>query len=63
MADRRAKGTGVEAELLTLEGAGHGFKGKDAETAEKALLSFFDKYLYRHNGCGHALGLLRTGGT
>lgn len=37
--------SGVEAELLTLEGAGHGFKGKDAETSEKALIAFFDKHL------------------
>jgi len=35
----------VEAELLTLPGAGHGFKGKDAETAEAALIAFFDKHL------------------
>ncbi len=35
----------VVAELLKLEGAGHGFKGKDAETAEKAMIAFFDKYL------------------
>ena len=28
--DRSAEGAGVEAELLTLEGAGHGFKDKDA---------------------------------
>ncbi len=41
----RLKAAGVEAELLTLPGAGHGFKGKDAETAEKALLAFFDKHL------------------
>jgi len=41
----RLKACGVEAELLTLEGAGHGFKGKDAETAEKALFAFFDKQL------------------
>lgn len=41
----RLKAAGVEAELLTLEGAGHGFKGKDAETAEKAMLAFFDKHL------------------
>ncbi|MFO0803239.1 MAG: alpha/beta hydrolase [Gemmataceae bacterium] len=41
----RLKACGVEAELLTLEGAGHGFKGKDAETADKALLAFFDKQL------------------
>lgn len=41
----RLKACGVEAELLTLEGAGHGFKGKDAETADKALIAFFDKQL------------------
>ena len=41
----RLKAAGVEAELLTLTGAGHGFKGKDAETAEKALLAFFDRHL------------------
>ena len=41
----RLKAAGVEAELLTLEGAGHGFKGKDAETAEKAMLAFFDRHL------------------
>ena len=41
----RLKAAGVEAELLTLEGAGHGFKGKDAETAEKAMIAFFDKHL------------------
>ena len=36
---------GAEAELLTLEGAGHGFKGKDAETADKALMAYFNKRL------------------
>jgi acetyl esterase/lipase len=41
----RLKSTGVEAELLTLDGAGHGFKGADAEKANKALLAFFDKHL------------------
>lgn len=35
----------VEAELLTLEGAGHGFKGADAEKADKALFEYFDKKL------------------
>jgi acetyl esterase/lipase len=43
----RLKAAGVEAELLTLEGAGHGFKGHDAETAEKALFAFFDKHLMK----------------
>ena len=36
---------GVEVELLSLQGAGHGFKGADAEKAEKALIEFFDKHL------------------
>jgi acetyl esterase/lipase len=41
----KLKATGVEVELLKLEGAGHGFKGKDAEAAEKAMITFFDKHL------------------
>jgi acetyl esterase/lipase len=35
----------VEAELLTLDGAGHGFKGDDAKKADAAMLEFFDKHL------------------
>ena len=41
----KLKAAGVEAELLTLAGAGHGFKGKDAEAAEAALFAFFEKHL------------------
>jgi acetyl esterase/lipase len=41
----RLKACGVESELLTLEGAGHGFKGADAEKAEAALFAYFDKHL------------------
>ncbi len=41
----KLKAAAVEVELLKLEGAGHGFKGKDAETAEKATIAFFDKHL------------------
>jgi acetyl esterase/lipase len=41
----RLKAAGVEAALLTLEGAGHGFKGPDADKAEKAMLAFFAKHL------------------
>jgi hypothetical protein len=37
--------SGVEAGLVTFKGAGHGFKGKDAQTAEKALLGFFAGHL------------------
>ena len=44
MRDRLAA-CGVEAELLTLPGAGHGFKGEDAQKAEAALLEFFEKHL------------------
>ena len=36
---------GVEAELETIEGADHGFKGADAERAEKRMIGFFDKHL------------------
>ena len=41
----KLKAAEVEAELLTLEGAGHGFKGEDADKADKAMLAFFDKHL------------------
>jgi acetyl esterase/lipase len=41
----KLKAADVEAELLTLEGAGHGFKGEDAVKADAALVAFFDKRL------------------
>ena len=41
----RLQTCGVEAELLTFTGAGHGFKGADADKAEEALLAFFEKHL------------------
>ncbi|MEO6739838.1 MAG: prolyl oligopeptidase family serine peptidase, partial [Chthoniobacteraceae bacterium] len=41
----RLNASAVEADLLTLQGAGHGFKGADMENAEKALIKFFDKHL------------------
>jgi acetyl esterase/lipase len=41
----RLKSAGVESELLTLEGAGHGFKGTDAEKAENGLFEFMDSHL------------------
>jgi acetyl esterase/lipase len=44
----KLKAAGVEAELLTVEGAGHGFRGKDAERAEDAMLAFFAKHLGGH---------------
>jgi len=46
----RLKACDVEAELLTLEGAGHGFKGKDAEVADEALFKYFEKQLKRAAG-------------
>lgn len=36
---------GVEAELETIEGAAHGFRGADAERAEARLIGFFDRHL------------------
>jgi acetyl esterase/lipase len=44
----RLKASDVEAELLTLPGAGHGFKGDDAKKADAAMFEFFDKYLMPH---------------
>jgi acetyl esterase/lipase len=41
----RLKAADVEVEFLSLEGAGHGFKGADAEKAWKAALEFFDRHL------------------
>jgi acetyl esterase/lipase len=41
----RLQACGVETQLLTFEGAGHGFKGEDAARAEQALISFFEKHL------------------
>lgn len=35
----------VEAELLTLEGAAHGFKGADAEKADAAMFEYFEEHL------------------
>ena len=41
----KLKASAVEAELLTLEGAGHGFKGADAEKSDQALFAYFEKQL------------------
>lgn len=48
----RMKAADVDVELLKLEGAGHGFKGKDAERAEAAMFSFFDRHLKSPSGAG-----------
>jgi dipeptidyl aminopeptidase/acylaminoacyl peptidase len=41
----KLKANDVEVEMISLEGAGHGFKGADAERAWKAALEFFDRHL------------------
>ena len=41
----RLLAAGVPAELETVSGAGHGFKGADAEHAEQRAFAFFDRYL------------------
>jgi dipeptidyl aminopeptidase/acylaminoacyl peptidase len=41
----RLKAAGVEAELLPMEGSGHGFKGEVEDKAEAAMLAFFDAHL------------------
>jgi acetyl esterase/lipase len=41
----RMLSVGVEAELETIDGADHGFKGADAERAEKLMTAFFDRHL------------------
>ena len=41
----RLKAADVDVELLTLEGAGHGFKGDDAKKANEAALDFIDRHL------------------
>ena len=43
----RLLAAGVEAELVTLQGAGHGFGGEQAKAADAALFAFFDKHLKR----------------
>ena len=45
----RLTASGVEVELLTLDGAGHGFKGADAEKAEAALLLGITQRFIRAN--------------
>jgi acetyl esterase/lipase len=43
----RLLAAGVEAELVTLQGAGHGFGGEQVKAADAALFAFFDKHLKR----------------
>jgi acetyl esterase/lipase len=41
----RLQACDVEAELITFEGAGHGFKDADAAKAEEAMMKFFERHL------------------
>jgi acetyl esterase/lipase len=41
----RLQADDVTVELLTLEGAGHGFQGEDARRANDAMFAFLDKFL------------------
>lgn len=41
----RLQACGVEVELATFAGAGHGFKGADAEKAEQAMFGFLARHL------------------
>jgi acetyl esterase/lipase len=41
----RLQAADVPVELLSIEGAGHGFSGEDGERAKEATLAFFDKHL------------------
>jgi acetyl esterase/lipase len=51
----RLKAADVAVELLTLEGAGHGFKDADAARAEAAMLAFFEKQLKQSRSARFAL--------
>lgn len=42
--NERLKAATVDVELFTLDGAGHGFKGPDAEKAQAAAYEFLDKH-------------------
>jgi dipeptidyl aminopeptidase/acylaminoacyl peptidase len=39
------KKEGVPCELIVMQGAGHGFPGKQGKDASEALLEWFDKHL------------------
>lgn len=43
----RLQQCGVDVELFTLEGAGHGFKGPDGEKGEAAALAWLDRHFKR----------------
>jgi len=63
----RLQNAGVEAELETIQGGGHGFKGADADRAERRMFDFFDRHLLPkserelvvsdHGAAGEILGI------
>jgi hypothetical protein len=48
--DCRLRAADVEAELLPIVGAMHGFKGDVEEKAEAAMTAFFDRHLKKRQG-------------
>ena len=38
----------VESKLIVIEGAAHGFRGKDARRAQNALVGWFEKHLLKN---------------
>jgi acetyl esterase/lipase len=52
----RLKAADVDVELLTLAGAGHGFKGEDAKRANQAAMEFLDKHFKNSPAAPSAAG-------
>jgi acetyl esterase/lipase len=46
----RLRNAGVETELETIQGGGHGFDGANAEHAEQRMMEFFDRHLMPRKG-------------
>ena len=44
----KLKATGVEAKLLVMQGAGHGFEGEDYDKGDAAMMKFFDTHLKKN---------------
>ncbi len=44
----KMKASGAEAQLLTMENAGHGFGGEDARRADEAMFAYFASHLVAH---------------
>ena len=46
----KLKAAGVEAKLVVMKGAGHGFEGEDYDRADAAMVKFFDEHLKKPLG-------------